>query len=250
MKKTDEYIEKLNNMKDWDAFLLSESGLPGPRANLELIDAVARVGNEDTFLRYLTYNSDKAPTNTKEEFLAACGTVGLGRLVKDGKKEYLNILRVLASDLRWRIRESVAIALQLYGESNMDELLDTMTEWVKGNNTEKRAAAAALCEPKLLHNKDQAVRVLKILNSITESIKDIKERKDEDFIVLKKGMAYCWSVAIAAAPEEGKRLFEHWLNNEDKDIKWIVKENMKKNRLLKMDKNWVADCIQKIEQNT
>lgn len=247
MKKIEAYIQTINGMNDWDAFLLSESGLPGPRANLELIEAVAQIGSEDTFLRYLTYKQDLAPTNSKEEFLAACGTVGLGRLIKEGKKEYLDTLRILSSDSRWRIRESVAMALQLYGVSNMDELINMMTVWSLGNCFEKRAVAAALCEPKLLSDKEQAAQVLKILNNITEAISGIKDRKEEGFISLKKGMGYCWSVAIVGAPEVGKKLFEHWINNVDKDIRWIVKENLKKNRLIKMDESWVIECRKVVE---
>jgi hypothetical protein len=242
MNKVEAYIEQLNNMKDWDGFLLSESGLPGPRSNLELIQAVAQTGSEDTFLRYLTYNKDMAPTNSKEEFLAACGTVGLGKLIVDGKKEYLSTLRNQSSDSRWRIRESVAMALQIYGESNMDELINSMAEWSLGSCLEKRAVAAALCEPKLLSDKEQVVKVLKLLHNITEAISEIKDRKDEGFVALKKGMGYCWSVAIVAAPEAGKKLFEVWINSNDKDIRWIVKENLKKNRLLKMDESWVIEC--------
>jgi hypothetical protein len=246
MKKVEAYIEQLKNLGNWDEFLLAESGLPGPRGNLELIAAVAQIGSEDVYLRYLTYDSNKAPTNSKEEFLAACGTVGLGRLVKEGKTGYLQILRKLASDSRWRTRESVAMALQIYGEGNMDELINIMKEWSQGNCLEQRAAAAALCEPKLLSNKGQAEQVLNILNNITETIRYIKDRKDEDFVTLRKGMAYCWSVAIVAAPELGKRLFEHWIHSEDKDIKWIVKENLKKNRLIKMDEAWVIECKKEI----
>jgi hypothetical protein len=246
MKKVEAYIEQLKNLENWDELLLAESGLPGPRANLELIVAVAQIGSEDVYLRYLTYDSNKAPTNSKEEFLAACGTVGLGRLVKEGKTGYLQTLRKLASDSRWRTRESVAMALQIYGEGNMDELINIMKEWSQGNCLEQRAAAAALCEPKLLSNKGQAEQVLNILNNITETIRYIKDRKEEDFMTLRKGMAYCWSVAIVAAPELGKRLFEHWIHSEDKDIKWIVKENLKKNRLIKMDEAWVIECKKEI----
>lgn len=242
MRKVEAYIEQLKDLDSWDGFLMQESGLPGPRSNLELIEAAAKVGSEDTFLRYITYSSDKAPTNSKEEFLAACGTVGLGSLVVKGKKEYLDTLRILACDSRWRIRECVAMALQLYGENNMDELINLMRKWSEGNCLEKRAAAATLCEPKLLCDKEQAVLVLEILNKITEAIMNMDNRKSEDFTVLKKGMAYCWSVAIVAAPEEGKNIFERWVDATDKDIKWIVKENLKKNRLIKMDETWVMEC--------
>lgn len=172
--------------------------------------------------------------------------MGLGRLISEGKKGYLEKLRLLASDPRWRIREGVAMALQIYGESHMDELIKQMEEWSEGNNYEKRAAAAALCEPKLLKQKEHVLRVLQILDNITESIKIIQDRKDEGFKALKKGLAYCWSVAIVGNPDEGKKAFEKWILCSDKDINWIVKENLKKNRLKRMDEEWVEYWKQKL----
>lgn len=246
MKKVQAYIEKLKGLKDWDTFLMQESCLPGPRANLELMEAVAIVGDEARFNHFLSYTADKAMVNTPEGFLACCGTVGLGKLIKLGKNEYLENLRLLASDPRWRVRESVAIALQSYGEQNMEELIKKMEDWATGNCYEQRAAAAALCEPKLLTKKDQIYKVLKLLDNITRSILDIKDRKDEGFLALKKGMAYCWSVAIVGNPDEGKKMFEKWISSNDKDIKWIIKENLKKDRLNRMDKEWTQSLNEKI----
>jgi len=91
-------------------------------------------------------------------------------VVTEGKVEYLKLLRAFASDPRWRIREGVAMALQIYGESHMDTLIEEMEYWSKGNYYEQRAAAAALCEPKLLDQKEQVARVLQILDGITLSI--------------------------------------------------------------------------------
>jgi hypothetical protein len=51
-KKITQYREKLTELTDWDAYLLQESGLPGPRANLELLQAVVEEGNSELFLRY------------------------------------------------------------------------------------------------------------------------------------------------------------------------------------------------------
>ena len=229
-------------MEDWDEYLMQESGLPGPRGNLELIDAVAKIGDEEKYLHLLTFTPDKAPVNSPQEFLAACGTVGLGKLIKEGKIEYLKLLRSLASDPRWRTREAVAMALQIYGESHMDELINEMNCWSEGNHYEKRAAAAGLCEPKLLNHKEQVACVLEILDKITLSITYVDDRKDIGFAALRKGLGYCWSVAIVKHPDEGKKRFEAWIGSEDKDINWIVRENLKKNRLNKMDEAWTQEC--------
>ena len=44
MTRIDEYRVVLRDLADWDSYLLSESNLPGPRANLELLQAVADGG--------------------------------------------------------------------------------------------------------------------------------------------------------------------------------------------------------------
>lgn len=129
----------------------------------------------------------------------------------------------------------------------MDELLEEMKLWAQGSSYEKRAAAAALCEPRLLSRKDQVLRVLEILDGITESIADVTDRRDEGFTALRKGMAYCWSVAIVYNKDEGKRLFERWIGSQDKDIKWILRENLKKDRLKRLDEAWVLECSTKVK---
>ena len=66
---------------------MENSGLPGPRGNLELAQAVGMEGTEALFLEYLVdYSAQSAPANTPEEFLAFCGTLGLGRLVAEGQQ--------------------------------------------------------------------------------------------------------------------------------------------------------------------
>ncbi len=239
MSKSDDYRKKLSTLQDWDEFLLQEFGLPGPRGNLELAQVVADLGDAALFERYLAYSADKAPTNSPYEFLAFCGVVGLGRLLAEGQTSWMEKIRLCASDPRWRMREGVAMALQRLGDIDMDRLIQYMHSWSTGNLLEQRAAAAALCEPRLLNNAEHALAVLQILDSITARIKGIENRKSTEFIALRKGLGYCWSVAVAAAPVEGKKLLEKWLVEPDRDIRWIMQENLKKNRLIRLDAAWV-----------
>lgn len=245
MSKRDDYRNGLRVLKDWQPFLLRESGLPGPRGNIELGQAVAEEGQPDLFKHYLSYNAESAPVNSPYEFLAFCGVLGLGRMISDGKLELLNDLRRFASDPRWRIREAAAMALQNLGDRNMLLLIQEMKKWAKGNMFEKRAAAAALCEPRLLTDPKNAKQILHILNEITTSLLETKDRKTESFIVLRKGLAYCWSVAVAAFPDSGKTLMEHWFNSDDKDIQWIMRENLKKKRLELSNPVWVKEWKKK-----
>jgi len=67
--KTD-YAVHLRDLpkSQWDDYLRANSGLPGPRANLPLGDAVAAVGDETIFTHLLSYYPAVAPTNTPGEF--------------------------------------------------------------------------------------------------------------------------------------------------------------------------------------
>ena len=150
MAKTDEYRETLRRLDDWEPFLLEHSGLPGPRANLELVSAVADEADEDALRRWAALDPNQAPTGSAEEFLPVCGVVGLGRLVAEGDRSLLEELRRLAEDPRWRIREAVAIALQRVGDADFAALHEEMERWAAGSPLERRAAVAALCEPRLL----------------------------------------------------------------------------------------------------
>ena len=239
MSKADEYRAKLRTLDSWDAYLLKESGLPGPRGNIELAQIVADEGDRELFERYTAYTHDQAPVNSPYEFLAFCGVVGLGRLLAEGDAGILKTLRTHASDPRWRVREAVAMALQRFGDNNMDLLLAEMQKWSTGTPLEQRAAAAALCEPRLLGQARYARAALQILDRITASLERSKTHPREDILVLRKGLGYCWSVAVASLPEEGKAFMEKWVSTTNKDIQWIMQENFKKARLARMDPAWV-----------
>ena len=240
MKKVAAYRETLGTLDEWDSFLLQESGLPGRRANLELARAVADEGEEETFNRFLSFDAERAPTNSPHEFLAFCGILGLGKLLAGGNEKVLGMLRHHASDPRWRMREAVAMALQRLGEVDMDALLQEMELWSKGNLLEQRAAVAALCEPNQLRETGQVERVLEILDAVTTSLGQVVDRRNDEFRVLRKGLGYCWSVAIVALPKTGKEMMERWIADDDKDVLWVMKENLRKKRLTRMDAEWVA----------
>ena len=250
MGKVEEYKKILEKAADWDRYLLDESKLPGPRANLELAAAVAEEGNLDRFRRYLAYGADVAPYGSALEFLPVCGVIGLGRILSDGHLDLLGDLRIYASDPRWRVREGVAMALQRFGDKDMDRLLQEMEKWSHGNPLERRAVVAALCEPRLLKKSEDTWRVLELLDRITKEILLEEHRKTDGFIALRKALGYCWSVAVVAAPEAGKKMMEKWFADQDKDIKWIMKENLKKNRLQKLDKEWTERWQSELQKSS
>lgn len=248
MTKIDQYTTALQNAPDWDAYLLQHSGLPGPRANLELLHAAAGLIDEQRILVYCAIPRDQAPGDSPLVFLFCCGIVGLGRLVAQGQTYRFQTLRAFASDDRWRVREAVAMALQRVGAADIELLLAEMRAWQDGNPYEQRAVAAGLCEPALLGGEPVVSQVLHILDNITASFCRIQDRKSGGFTVLKKGLSYAWSVAVAASPPAGKQYLEKWVASTDRDVRAVMKENLRKNRLTKIDPAWTAAQLLRLDR--
>ncbi|HEM46831.1 MAG TPA: hypothetical protein ENO23_07275 [Alphaproteobacteria bacterium] len=244
--RIEEYREALRRVEDIEAFLLAESRLPGPRGNLELAQAVAEEGSAELFHHLRAFDAERAPVNTPQEFLAFCGVLGLGRLIVEGETEAVAALRVHATDPRWRTREAVAMALQRWGRDDPTGLMDEMQEWSRGSYLVQRAAVAALCEPSLLHDAAFVRRVLALLDSVTAALAAAPagDRRSDEFKALRKGLGYGWSVAVVALPLEGKRAMTRWLQSTDKDVTWVMRENLKKARMGRMDAGWVAEAQQ------
>ncbi len=216
------YRAELRALQDWEPYLKKHSGLPGARANLELVEAVGDEADADRLWR-MSASSD--------EFLALCGTAGLGRVALMEPATVITWLKELASDPRWRVREGVAIALQRIGREDMSHLITEMQAWSAEGPYVQRAAAAGLCEPALLKTREHAVETLVILDNITTSLAASRERKEDGFRVLRKALGYCWSVVAAAAPENALPYFEKWIQSTDKDVAWVIKSNLAKARM-------------------
>ncbi len=106
---------------------------------------------------------------------------------------------------------------------------------------------AGLCEPKLLLDETNNGRILTILTTLTHHLNH--DRKlDPAEESLRKALGYGWSVVIVATPERGQRTFEALLALPGKHVQWIVRENLKKNRLLRLNAAWVTDCQQRLSR--
>jgi hypothetical protein len=245
VNRIDEYRAKLRTVPDLEPFLLAESGLPGPRGNLELAQACALELPASVLTRFLKYTPQRAPSNTPHEFLAFCGVLGLGGPAARGDERAWQRLRQLARDPRWRVREAVAMALQHVGRSDMAMLLARMRGWLSDAPLVQRALAAGLCEPDLLTRERDVAHVLRFLARVTAQFARPKP-KDDDRLVLRQALGYCWSVAVAAQPALGKPAFERLTPPASADVLWIVKENLGKKRLARMDAAWVAQCQRRL----
>jgi hypothetical protein len=239
MSKVEDYRQVIRDQKDLRGYLLAHSNLPGPRGNLELAHAAAAEISADLLVEWSNLDCLVAPVNSAMEFLTFCGVLGQGRLFLEGDTKGLERLRKAANDVRWRTREAAATAFQIIGAVNMQTLYDILPQFAAGTTFEQRCAVAAICEPALLKEETASLFALQLLDKITTSFSKNTDRKSEGFIALKKGLAYGWSVAASASLQNGKTYLEKWLQFEDKDISWVMQENLKKNRLVRLDESWV-----------
>ncbi|WP_211340934.1 HEAT repeat domain-containing protein [Xylanimonas allomyrinae] len=202
-----------------------------------------------------------------DEFLRFCGVVGLGRLLAEAScasrsggaapepprgaagtepegsphpaavaRELTAMLRGRATDASWRVREAVAMALQRVGDSAPAVLRSLATEWAADPHPlVQRAAVAGICEPRLLGDETTAAAALDACATATDRLarRPTSERRGADVRVLRQGLGYCWSVAVAAAPIPGLPRFLGLTDAYpgDSDVAWIARENAKKKRL-------------------
>ena len=243
-----DYRQQLAGLADIEAFLLKESRLPGARGNLELAQAFALEAPQDLIVTYAGRTEADAPGNTPQGFVAFCGVLGLGRLAAEGDQAALDQLTLRASDRRWRIREAAAMALQMVGRSDSNRLRRAVIHLALGDRYQQRAAVAALCEPDLLGDPELAGYALDVLDTLTAGLAGADDRRSPGWQALRKTLGYGWSVLIVAAPAEGRRRFSAWLDRPDPDVRWLLRENLRKARLARFDPNWVAACQQRLEQ--
>jgi hypothetical protein len=64
--------------------------------------------------------------------------------------------------------------------------------------------------------------------------------------VLRRALGYCWSVAVVALPDEGKPALERWLDCRDPDVRWVLRENLRKNRLQRAEPAFARACLERI----
>ena len=69
--------------------------------------------------------------------------------------------------------------------------------------------------------------------NIIERFIQIDGRKSEPFRILRQGLGYTISVVVCAIPKQGFEFLRQLIHSGDKDLMWIARENLKKNRLLK-----------------
>jgi hypothetical protein len=230
------------------AYLVPRSGLPGPRGNIELAQAFADAAGDVSTIepekilslirRLVNISPEEAPVNDPREFLPFCGAVALravGAKCARFLEEALGRLQGLAEDPRWRMREGVAMGLQaLLASAAGEEAFEELERWIADDQwLDMRAVAAGVAEPSLLRSEVSAKHALALHRKIFERVLASHNRASPGFRVLRQGLGYSLSVVVSAIPEEGFNYIRELVDTGDKDLLWVVKENLKKARLVK-----------------
>src|SRR3954468_3963672 len=177
------------------AYLTARSGLPGPRANLELAHTYAEVAEPEEARAFLAGD---------DEFLALCGALALAASATE--PGLAADVRAAARDGRWRVREGVALGLQRLAPADSGAFLRLLERWAADPDPfVQRARIAAVCEPPLLKDPVLAAAALACCEAATALLRALPaaERCRNDVRLLRQALGYCWSVAVAADPGAG-----------------------------------------------
>lgn len=266
LSKKEQYIEDLSRYtldnKEFISYLLGHSNLPGKRGNLELAFTFAEYIEKQypiypiptlNFCEALiTENPPSRRITGSEEFLPFCGVLGLGRIGKiDPSKEPEILVRLKSSaqDERWRIREAVAMALQDFMDARPEATFDILRSWINEDSyLLYRAVAAGIAEPRLMKEQVIAHIALELHKAILGKVVRESDRRNSDYNILVKGLCYTLSVVIVGIEREGFAYLNDLLDMNHPIVNKIVRENLKKKRLIRLNAKNVADLQQKMEK--
>ncbi len=245
-----------------EEYLTENSNLPGPRMNLSLVEAFAdAIGEilaepeppeaqlEGLLDRWAAMSPEEAPGDDPREILPAAAILAYGQAAVSRPEWWeaeIAKLRKAASDPRWRMHEMVAAALQRVLNADWERTCNELFGWLHEEHPlVMRAAVAAVAEPGLLTDDTRGMNTLSLQALATGCFARLptENRRDEAVRTLRQALGYTVSVAVAAVPEAGFGLLEKMAASPDKDVRWIVRENLKKARL----KPW-ADRVAAVQE--
>lgn len=185
----------------------------------------------------MAFSPEETPVNDPKEFLPFCGVVGIAAL-SSARPQFFNAtlgkLKALSEDKRWRIREAVAQGIQKLLVKERPNALKALQSWIGTDNwLIMRAVAAGVAEPSLLKQPQVLKASYELHRKILSAILAHEERNTEAFRILRKTLGYSLSVIIGSEPAQGFSYLHELAKSGDSDIRWIVNENLKKNRLIK-----------------
>jgi hypothetical protein len=115
-----------------------------------------------------------------------------------------------------------------------DTTVPELEDWVEGGSwLTMRAAVAGVAEPDLLAEPDLAEMAFRLHRKTLIRVYTAGERQSEAFRALRKALGYTLGLVVAALPAIGFEYLRQLATLDDQDIRWIVRENLRKSRLEK-----------------
>lgn len=252
-KKDLETLEKIEELKKE---MLLNSGMPGKRANLEIIKKFSdfiksKELNQEVYLKLIEFWSITANGDDPNTILCLAGLLGLSHYYLDNNyiEEIKIILIEAMNDSRWRVREVIQETLKIIAMNDYNDLITFIDNIKDPTMLEYRAIITTLAHPEILLNniqKEYAIsKLVEVFNAflIFENTEDIK---NEEFKALVKGLNFAPSVIVSKIPDKGFDIFEEYIG-KSKNLNRIIKENLKKNRLTKLNEKKCTDLINSIK---
>ena len=237
-------------------YLLDHSKLPGRRANLELawafadeVGALCRDGEVSLRRSYIatewllwelmqryppaTFGSDP---DSPLQMPQLCSAIAFGEWAAAFQhiERGIEVLLELASSPLWRVREAVAMGLQRMLTTRWTSTVRRLRRrQIDLTPYEWRAVAAGLAEPDLLQTTQNALDALDLHYAALAYLRRLPAtmRRHEAVRTLRQGLGYTLSVVVVAAPAAGFAQMQACAAWDDSDIRWVLRENLKKKRL-------------------
>jgi hypothetical protein len=136
------------------------------------------------------------------------------------------------------------MALQRMIDAEPKQTIMLLSQWAEANDPlVLRAVVAGVAEPRLLRNDEVARSALRLHRRVLERLPGLQHEAD-DFKSLKKSLGYSLSVVVVYSPKEGFALMEELARSKDRDINWIIRENLTKKRMMRYPRE--MDAIKRL----
>ncbi len=103
-----------------------------------------------------------------------------------------------------------------------------------------------MSEPRFLKTAPAARAAPDLVDRVTSTFAHMPDKRSDECRTLRQTLGYCWRVVTVAAPERGWDRLEHWAQCSDSDVRWVIREDLKKARLTRLDPDRVARLKDKL----
>jgi hypothetical protein len=219
------------------AFLITNSGLPGPRGNLALAAEASRLiarhwAAKGGFLRDLIVGW----STSGDEYLMFVAHSAIGHVLSSnpGEEDWaIPILYEANFSPLWRAREGVTFALEALLEDKADFALRLIDSWCSSRDPVViRNSIVALAHPTQLRRNRTQLDALEWYNGVGMEIVAEEVQPEDDTKMLAKSLGFTLSVA-AEADEAYLDEFDGWIGSPVKAWRPIIRENLNKVRIKK-----------------